>query len=64
MPPRDGLRREQAQGLRTQLDVLESEQQLLDAELGLENAKRDGIVAAYRVLAASASLSPQTWACR
>ena len=56
----EGLKREQRQGLRTQIDVLQSEQQLLDAELGLENAKRDGIVAAYRVLAAIGQLSPQT----
>jgi TolC family type I secretion outer membrane protein len=55
----DGLRREQRLGLRTQLDVLTSEQQLLDARLGLDNATRDGIVAAYRVLASIGQLSPQ-----
>jgi outer membrane protein len=57
---RDGLRREQAQGLRTQFDVLQSEQQLLDAQIGLQNAKRDTVVAAYRVLAAIGQLSPQS----
>lgn len=52
-----GLRREQRLGLRTQMEVLTSAQQLLDAQLGLENAKRDSIVAAYRVLAAIGQLS-------
>ncbi|MFZ1430017.1 MAG: TolC family outer membrane protein [Geminicoccaceae bacterium] len=55
----DGLRREQRLGLRTQIDVLTSAQQLLDAQLGLENAKRDSIVAAYRVLAAIGQLSAE-----
>lgn len=53
----EGLRREQRLGLRTQIDVLTSAQQLLDAQLGLENARRDGIVAAYQVLAAIGQLS-------
>lgn len=55
----EGLKREQRLGLRTQIDVLLAEQQQLDAELGLENAKRDAIVAAYRVLAAIGQLSPE-----
>ena len=57
---RDGLAREQAQGLRTQLEVLQAEQQLLDAELGLANARRDATVAAYRVLAVTGQLSAQS----
>jgi TolC family type I secretion outer membrane protein len=55
----DGLRREQRLGLRTQIDVLTSAQQLLDAQLGLENARRDSIVAAYRVLAAIGQLAAE-----
>lgn len=54
---RDGLVRERAQGLRTQLEVLQASQQLLDAQLGLLNAEHDSTVAAYRVLAATGQLS-------
>jgi outer membrane protein len=56
---RDGLAREAAQGLRTQLDVLASEQHLLDAELALAGARRDELVGAYRLLAATGHLSAQ-----
>jgi outer membrane protein TolC len=56
---RDGLARERAQGLRTQLEVLQAEQQLLDAQLGLADAERDATVAAYRVLAATGRLSAE-----
>ena len=54
---RDSLRREQAQGLRTQLEVLDADQRLLDAELALASAQRDIVVAAYRVLAAAGRLT-------
>ena len=54
---RDGLVRERAQGLRTQLEVLQAGQQRLDAQLGLVNAEHDATVAAYRVLAATGQLS-------
>lgn len=56
---RDGLAREAAQGLRTQLEVLGSEQHLLDAELALVGAEHDEIVGAYRLLAATGHLTAQ-----
>lgn len=56
---RDGLAREAAQGLRTQLEVLESEQHLLDAELALVGADHDRVVGAYRLLAATGHLTAQ-----
>jgi len=56
---RDGLAREAAQGLRTQLEVLDADQSLLDAELALAGAQHDEIVGAYRLLAATGRLTAQ-----
>ena len=56
---RDGLRRELAQGLRTQLEVLDADQRLLDAELAQEGAARDITAAAYRLLAATGRLTAE-----
>lgn len=56
---RDGLAREAAQGLRTQLEVLGADQRLLDAELALAGAHHDQIVGAYRLLAATGRLTAQ-----
>lgn len=56
---RDGLAREAAQGLRTQLEVLGADQRQLDAELALAEAHHDEIVSAYRLLAATGHLTAQ-----
>jgi outer membrane protein len=47
-----GMRREQEAGLRSTIDVLNQEQELLSARVGLANAERD-LVVAQRELAAS-----------
>ena len=56
---RDGLRRELAQGSRTQLEVLDADQRLLDAEFAQEGAARDITAAAYRLLAATGRLTAE-----
>ncbi|GAB4351878.1 MAG: TolC family outer membrane protein [Kiloniellaceae bacterium] len=48
----EGVRQENAVGARTVLDVLDAEQELLDAQVSLVGAQRDEIVASYRVLSA------------
>ena len=48
----EGVRQENAVGARTVLDVLDAEQELLDAQVGLVSAQRDEIVASYQVLSA------------
>lgn len=48
----EGVRQENAVGARTILDVLDAEQELLDAQVGLVSAQRDEVVAAYSVLSA------------
>ncbi len=48
----EGVRQENAVGARTVLDVLDAEQELLDAQVSLVSAQRDEIVATYRVLSA------------
>lgn len=53
----DGVREENAVGARTILDVLDAEQELLDAEVGLVSAQRDLYVADYAVLLAAGQLS-------
>ncbi len=53
----DGVTQEAEVGLRTTLDVLDAEQELLDARLGLIAAKRDAIVAAYGILRAVGRLN-------
>jgi len=45
----DGVRQEASAGLRTILDVLNAEQELLDARVNLVRAQRDDIVASYNV---------------
>jgi outer membrane protein len=47
----EGVREEEKAGQRTQLDVLNAEQELLDAEVQLIVTRRDLIVAAYTLLA-------------
>lgn len=51
-----GVRAEQAVGQRTLLDLLNAQQELLDARAALVRARRDTVVAQYRVLAEIGSL--------
>ncbi|MCI4646499.1 MAG: TolC family outer membrane protein [Hyphomonadaceae bacterium] len=53
----NGARQELSVGTRTTLDVLDSEQDLLDARLSLVNAERDAHLAAYQILALTGALS-------
>jgi outer membrane protein/adhesin transport system outer membrane protein len=53
----DGVRQEAAAGLRTVLDVLDAEQELLDARVNLVRAERDESVAAYQVYQAMGRLT-------
>jgi len=48
----EGVRQEALVGSRTVLDVLDAEQELLDARVSLVTAQRDEVVAAYEVLSA------------
>ena len=48
----EGVRQENAVGARTVLDVLDAEQELLDAQVSLVSAQRDEIVASFQVLTA------------
>lgn len=48
----EGVRQENAVGARTVLDVLDAEQELLDAQVNLVGAQRDEVVASYQVLTA------------
>ncbi len=53
----DGVRQEQDVGSRTVLDVLDAEQELLDAKVNLVRASRDHVVASYALLAAVGRLN-------
>jgi len=53
----EGAQEELSVGTRTTLDVLDQEQQLLDARLGLVNAQRDSFVASYQLLRAMGGLT-------
>jgi outer membrane protein len=55
----DGVRQEAMAGTRTVLDVLNAEQELLDARVSMISAERDQSVAQYRVLASVGRLSPR-----
>lgn len=52
-----GVREEAELGARTVLDILDAEQELLDAQVSLVGASRDEVVAAYSVLAAVGRLT-------
>ena len=54
-----GVREEARVGQRTTLDVLNAQQDLVNARVAFVTAQRDRIVASYTVLAATGSLSPQ-----
>jgi len=53
----DGLREEAKVGSRTLLDVLDAEQELLDARVGLVTAKRDEIIASFELRRALGDLT-------
>ncbi len=53
----EGVQREAEVGSRTVLDVLDAEQELLDARVGLVGAERDQLVASLQVLAAIGQLT-------
>jgi TolC family type I secretion outer membrane protein len=53
----EGVREEAQVGSRTILDVLDAEQELLDARVSLVRAKRDEIVAGFQLLAAVGNLT-------
>lgn len=53
----EGAQEELSVGTRTTLDVLDQEQQLLEARLGLINARRDAYVASHQLLRAMGKLA-------
>jgi outer membrane protein len=55
----EGAQQELEVGLRTTLDVLDQEQELLDARLALISVERDAYVAAFQLLASMGQLTPQ-----
>jgi TolC family type I secretion outer membrane protein len=52
----EGVRQENQVGARTVLDVLDAEQELLDAQVSLVRAQRDGIFASHQLLSAIGKL--------
>ena len=54
----DGVRQEARVGQRTTLDVLNAQQELVNARVSLVTAQRDRVVASYTLLAAVGRLSP------
>jgi outer membrane protein len=55
----NGVREEARVGQRTTLDVLNAQQELVNARVALVSAQRDRVVNSYGVLAAVGALSPQ-----
>ena len=55
----NGVREEARVGQRTTLDVLNAQQELVNARVSLVTAQRDRVVASYSLLAASGRLSPK-----
>ena len=55
----NGVREEARVGQRTTLDVLNAQQELVNARVAMVTAQRDRVVASYTVLAAAGRLSPQ-----
>jgi TolC family type I secretion outer membrane protein len=56
----EGVSKEQQVGGRTVLDVLNAEQELLNAQVSLVSSKRDAVVAGYQVLAAGGTLTAKS----
>ena len=54
----EGVEAEAAVGLRTTLDVLNAEQELLNARLSLVQAQRDAYIAGFRLLQAVGAIDP------
>ncbi len=52
----EGVRQEATVGSRTTLDVLDAEQELLNARVGLVQSQRDELAAAFQILAATGQL--------
>lgn len=55
----DGVRREAEIGVRTTLDVLDAEQEYLDAQVALANAERDARATTYELLASIGAIHLQ-----
>jgi outer membrane protein len=55
----NGVREEARVGQRTTLDVLNAQQELVNARVALVTAQRDRVVASYALLAAAGRLSPE-----
>ena len=55
----NGVREEARVGQRTTLDVLNAQQELVNARTALVTAQRDRVVASYTLLATTGALSPQ-----
>lgn len=53
----EGVRQEQEVGARTILDVLDAQQEVLNAQVSLVSSQTDGVVAQFRVLAAGGALT-------
>ena len=60
----NGVREEARVGQRTTLDVLNAQQELVNARVALVTAQRDRVVASYTLLAAVGRLSPQVLGAR
>ena len=56
----EGVREEQKVGQRTLLDVLNAEQEYLDSQIELVSARREVVVAGYRLLGAMGQLSAES----
>jgi outer membrane protein len=56
----EGVSKEQQVGGRTVLDVLNAEQELLNAQVALVSSQRNAVVAGYQVRAASGTLTAQS----
>ena len=54
------MRREAQLGVRTTLDVLDAEQEFLNAQVSLANAERDARSATFQLLAAMGVLGPES----
>ena len=53
----EGVRQENTVGARTILDILDAEQELLDAQVNLTVSRRDAVVEAFRVRLAMGGLT-------
>ena len=56
----EGVREEEKVGQRTLLDVLNAEQEFLDAQIELTTTRRDLVVASYELLASMGTLNAET----